>query len=57
VRVELREEVIRGQKIQREHECLIAIVAGSEVSFAKRVRQRELRALFAIAEYSKLRFS
>ena len=57
VRVDLREELFDGEKVQRKHECLVPIVTGTEVAFAERVGESQLRGFLAITKNPELCFS
>ncbi len=55
--IELREELAHIGHSRSEHEGLIAVVSGAEVSFAERARHGKLGNLLAIAEDSELRLA
>ncbi len=50
VSVELSEELLDGEEFQREHEGLVAVVAGSHVAQREGVGEGDLRDFLAIAE-------
>ncbi len=57
VSVKLGKELFDGQQVKREHQSLVAVVAGAEVAFPEGVSQSQLSRLLAITEDAELGFS
>src|SRR4051794_22340428 len=57
MRVKLREKLLERRRADGEHERLIAVIAGTEITAPERARHRQLRDLFTVAEDPELRLA
>ena len=57
ISIELSEKLFGRGDAQRKHNCLVAIIACSPISFLKHLSKSHLRHFFTIAQYTEFGFT